>query len=203
MITSPREYRKAVLDLLPQQGDWSEEDYLWLTDHSNRLIELTDGYLEVLPTPTDEHQGILSFLDDEFKRFIGPRGVVRFAPLRVRLRSGKFREPDLLLLLDRADPRRENRYWHGADLVLEVVSPDQPARPGRQAPRIRRGRHPRVLDRQPPRWDDRRADLAEGHVRRARQLQARDLGHIGLTGRLLDRRRCDVRRRLISLSLPA
>ncbi len=128
MITSPREYRKAVLELLPQQGDWSDEDYLWLTDHSNRLIELTDGYLEVLPMPTDEHQGVLGFLNDEFKGFIGPRGVVRFAPLRLRLRARKFREPDLLLLLDRTDPRRENRYWHGADLVLEVVSPDQPAR---------------------------------------------------------------------------
>ena len=128
MITSPREYRKAVLELLPQQGDWSDEDYLWLTDHSNRLIEMTDGYLEVLPLPTDEHQGILGFLNDEFKGFNGPRGVVRFAPLRLRLRARKFREPDLLLLLDRADPRRENRYWHGADLVLEVVSPDQPAR---------------------------------------------------------------------------
>ena len=64
MITSPREYREAVLDLLPQQGAWSEEDYLWLTDHSNRLIELTDGYLEVLPMPTDEHQGLLGFLND-------------------------------------------------------------------------------------------------------------------------------------------
>jgi Uma2 family endonuclease len=128
MITSPREYRKAVLELLPQQGDWGEEDYLWLTDHSNRLIELTDGYLEVLPMPTGQHQGILGFLVSEFKGFIGPRGVVRFVLLRLRLRAGKFREPDLLLLLDRADPRRENRYWHGADLVLEVVSPDQPAR---------------------------------------------------------------------------
>ena len=128
MITSPREYRKAVLELLPQQGAWSDADYLWLTDHSNRLVELTDGYLEVLPMPTDEHQGILGFLVDEFKGFLGPRGVVRFAPLRVRLRSGKFREPDLLLLLDRADPRRENRHWRGADLVLEVVSPDEPAR---------------------------------------------------------------------------
>ncbi len=128
MLTSPRDYRDALLELLPPQGDWSEDDYLWLTDRSNRLIELTDGFLEVLPMPTDEHQGILSFLEDAFKAAIGPRGVVRFAPLRLRLRSRKFREPDLLLLLDRADPRRENRYWHGADLLLEVVSPDKPAR---------------------------------------------------------------------------
>ena len=50
------------------------------------------------------------------------------AALRLRIRSGKFREPDLLLLRDAQDPRRENRFWQGADLVLEVVSPDKPER---------------------------------------------------------------------------
>jgi Uma2 family endonuclease len=48
--------------------------------------------------------------------------------LRLRLRAGQFREPDLLLLLDAKDPRRQNRFWTGADLVLEVVSDDDPER---------------------------------------------------------------------------
>jgi Uma2 family endonuclease len=30
----------------------------------------------------------------------------------------------VLLLLAADDPRRQNAYWQGADLVLEVVSPD-------------------------------------------------------------------------------
>jgi Uma2 family endonuclease len=129
MMTSVREYRKAVLDLLPPQGGWTEEAYLWLTDHSNRLIEFTDGYIEVLPMPTDEHQGILAFLNEGFRGSVLPLGgIVRFSPLRVRIRARKFREPDLLLLLDRHDERRGNRYWTGADLVLEVVSPDKPER---------------------------------------------------------------------------
>jgi Uma2 family endonuclease len=128
-MTSAREYRQAVLELLPPQGGWSEDEYLWLTDHSNRLVEFTDGYIEVLPGPTQEHQVILSTLNDEFKGFVRPQGgIVIFAPLRVRIRARKFREPDLLLLLDRNDPRGENRYWHGADLALEVVSPDKPER---------------------------------------------------------------------------
>lgn len=55
-------------------------------------------------------------------------GVVLFAPLRLRLWPGKFREPDLLLLLDAADPRKQDRYWPGADLVLEIASADEPAR---------------------------------------------------------------------------
>ena len=48
--------------------------------------------------------------------------------LRMRVREGKFREPDLLLLRDRSDPRRRDRFWLGADLVAEIVSPDDPAR---------------------------------------------------------------------------
>ena len=128
MTTSAYEYRNVILELLPQ-GELSEEQYLWLTDHTNRLLEFTDGNIEVLPMPTDEHQGILFLLSRRFFDYLDPRGgLVRFAPLRVRLRPGKFREPDLLLLLDRDDPRRENRYWHGADLALEIVSPDEPAR---------------------------------------------------------------------------
>ena len=37
--------------LLPAQGAWSEDDYLWLTDHTRGLVELTDGHIEVLPLP--------------------------------------------------------------------------------------------------------------------------------------------------------
>ena len=43
-------------------------------------------------------------------------GVVPFASLRLQIREGKFREPDLMLLRDANDLRRENRYWTGADL---------------------------------------------------------------------------------------
>lgn len=119
----------VVLDLLPLQGHWSEEAYLWLTDYSNRLIEYTDGYIEVLPMPTDEHQSILGYLLEVFLAFVRPAGgKVLFAPLRVRIHERKYREPDMLLLRDANDPRRENRYWRGADLVVEVVSPDKPER---------------------------------------------------------------------------
>lgn len=129
MTTSAREYRKAILELLPEQGDWGEEEYLWLSDHANRLVEFNDGKIEVLPMPSDLHQVILFLLARGFFAYIDPRGgIVLFSPLRLRLRPGKVREPDMLLLLDRQDSRRENRYWHGADLVLEVVRPDRPER---------------------------------------------------------------------------
>ena len=118
-----------VLDVLPPQGRWHEEEYLWLSDHSSQLIELTDGHLELLPVPTDEHQSILAYLYELFASFVhGRGGKVLFAPLRLRVADGTFREPDLLLVRDAADGRRRNRFWTGADLVVEIVSPDQPER---------------------------------------------------------------------------
>lgn len=79
--------------------------------------------------PTDGHQGALHFLNQVFCAFVhGLGGTVRFAPLRLRIRQGKFREPDLLLVLDANDPRRQDRFWLGADVVVEVVSTNRPAR---------------------------------------------------------------------------
>ncbi len=112
-----------------RQGPWTQAQYLALTDYRRRLLEFTDGDIEVLPAPTDRHQVIAQCLLLQLLAFIQPRGgTVLFAPLRLRLREGQFREPDLLLVRDADDPRRQDRYWHGADLVVEVVSPDNPER---------------------------------------------------------------------------
>jgi Uma2 family endonuclease len=125
MQRSEPEYERTLLDLLPAQGRWDDEAYLWLTARTARLLELADGRIEVLPLPTDEHQDMLQTLFLAFLAYAREHGgKVHFAPLRLRIRAGKFREPDLLLLRDAADPRWGNRFWSGADLVLEAVSPD-------------------------------------------------------------------------------
>ena len=124
-----REVDGLEVDLLPLQGLWTEEQYLKLTDQTHHLIEFTDGMIEVLPMPTDHHQVILLFLYDLFKVFLQPMGgKVLVAPLRLQIREGKQREPDILLVRDANDPRRQDRFWRGADLVVEVVSPDDPER---------------------------------------------------------------------------
>ncbi len=117
------------LTLEPLQGLWSVEQYLKLTNQTNHLIEFTDGVIEVLPMPTRDHQVILALLYELLLRFLRPQGgKVLFAPLRVQVRPGKFREPDVLVLRNAQDPRNQNMYWLGADLVIEIVSPDDPER---------------------------------------------------------------------------
>jgi len=116
--------------LWPDQGDLDDADYLSATRHSRRIAELNDGYLEVPPVPTTEHQLIVQFLSNLLLFFVRPRarGQVLFAPLRVRLRRGKYREPDVIFMLTENVHRIGNEYWDGADLVMEVVSPDGPER---------------------------------------------------------------------------
>lgn len=117
------------LDLLPLQGHWTTEQYLLLTNQTNHLIEYTDGSIEVLPMPTRRHQVILLLLYELFKAWLAPLGgKVLVAPLRMQVRPGKFREPDILLLRDLHDPRNQEAFWLGADLVVEIVSPDNPRR---------------------------------------------------------------------------
>ena len=119
----------TVADSTALQGFWTQAQYLELTSQSNRLLEFTDGRIEVLPMPTEQHQAISQFLFLALYFFVrGIGGKVFYAPLRLRIREGKFREPDLLLVTDTNDPRCRNDYWLGADLVVEVISPDNPDR---------------------------------------------------------------------------
>lgn len=125
----PMPWKDALEQILPAQGSWTDEQYLLLTDHTRLSVEFTDGFVELLPMPTDKHQLILKRLLKAFDTYISPRGgEVLFAPLRLRIRAGKYREPDLLLLRSASDPRREDRCWLGADLVLEIVSSDDKTR---------------------------------------------------------------------------
>lgn len=93
-----------------------------LTDQCVQLVEFTDGYVEELPKPTSSHQAVLLFLYRLFHEHLKPLGgVVMVLPLRMRIRDGKYREPDILVLCDRSDERYQDRYWLGADIVVEVV----------------------------------------------------------------------------------
>ena len=113
-----------IATLFPLQGSWTEEQYLSLD--TNRLIEFSDGLIEVLPMPTLLHQLIVKFLVAQLDRFIaaGSGGVALFAPLPVKFHKAFYREPDVVYL----GPKRKlkgEKYPQGADLVMEVVSEDK------------------------------------------------------------------------------
>lgn len=110
------------VDLAPLQGLWTEEQYLRLTEQTNHLIEFTDGSLEVLPMPTSRHQTILLLLYERLKAAV-PGGKVLVAPLRLRLRPGKFRDPDVVLLQSADDPRYQDAFWPAPTLWLRLPAP--------------------------------------------------------------------------------
>lgn len=108
--------------MFPRQGEWTEEEYLAL--ESNRLIEFTDGVLEFLPMPKLSHARISQFLSDLLRKHVEARqlGETLWAPVSVRLRSGKLREPDVFFLKN--GRKVTGDVPDGADLVMEIVSGD-------------------------------------------------------------------------------
>jgi Uma2 family endonuclease len=113
-----------IARLFPDQGCWSEGDYLSLD--TNHLVEFSDGRVEILPMPTLSHQLILQLLFEALKAFVSERhlGTVLFAAYKVKLRDGKYREPDLIFVKAEHRSWLGEQYSTGADLVAEVVSDD-------------------------------------------------------------------------------
>jgi Uma2 family endonuclease len=110
--------------LFPPQGQWSVSEYLALD--TNHLVELSHGQLEVLPVASERHQDIVLILIELLRRYLSRRraGKAAIAPLPVQLWPGKFREPDIMFMLAHNQTRRTEQYWIGADLVMEVISPE-------------------------------------------------------------------------------
>jgi Uma2 family endonuclease len=125
---SAAELTWEIAQLFPAQGQWSEEEYLALD--TNRLVEFSHGQTEVLPMPTFSHQRLVAFLYRALAGFVEDKGlgIVMFAPLRIQLWRGKYREPDIVFMSTQHADRLAEQFWTGADLVMEVVSPDEPVR---------------------------------------------------------------------------
>jgi Uma2 family endonuclease len=113
----------ALATKFPPQGAWSEGEYLAF-ESAHPRIEFCDGSLEVLPAATDRHQSLLTailLLLIARARVCG--GVARPAGVRVRLKPGRIREPDVVFLASAKSQKRGPEFWTGADLVVEVMSP--------------------------------------------------------------------------------
>src|SRR3954464_5119733 len=94
------EYAWELATLYPEQGEWSEEEYLELTDHTNRRIEFTDGRLEFLPMPTEIHEALVRFLFLALYGFVDKKklGEVYSNGIRLRIRPRKNRLPEVIFL---------------------------------------------------------------------------------------------------------
>lgn len=127
--TGPHEPAWDIARLFPAQGRWTEEQYLQLTEVVNWPIEFEKGMLEFLPMPTIEHQLILRLLFDSLREYVDVRklGQVLFGPLPTWLDDERYREPDLLFVTNERHSRSA-KYYRGADMAVEIVSPDERSR---------------------------------------------------------------------------
>ena len=94
--------------------------------------ELVDGRLDYLPMARSLHSRIVRFL---FRLLDGhlaaqhPAAALDCQHVRLRVAARRAREADFTVLLaGEADPRHGLDLWTGADLAVEVVSPDDPDR---------------------------------------------------------------------------
>ncbi|MDB5297435.1 MAG: uncharacterized protein JWO31_3418 [Phycisphaerales bacterium] len=115
-----------LLDILPEQGRWSEADYLALD--TNRLVEFDNGCLEFLPMPDVIHQLIALMLATALNELSvgGQTGLAVPSPFKLKIPNGKWREPDVSYLTPGSLHRYRQEWWDYADLAIEVVSPDNP-----------------------------------------------------------------------------
>lgn len=127
MTTAPEietpEYTWDIARIFPPQGHWTEAAFLALPD-STRLLELRDGRLGVIEMPTDLHQRILGQLFGFIWQYLRRTriGVVRSAGIRVRLRPGLIREPDIVFVTNAHADRMGEQVWAPPDLVVEIHS---------------------------------------------------------------------------------
>ena len=117
-----------IARLFPAQGHWRETDYLDLD--GNYLVEFSQGYIDVLPMPKSSHQRLSRYLFGLLAAFVMNRdlGDALYAPLKVKLGPDEYREPDILFALKEHAHLMGEDYWTGADLLMEIVSPDAKSR---------------------------------------------------------------------------
>lgn len=118
----------GVARLFPEQGAWTEKEYLALD--TNLPIEYVNGCLEFPPVPTRSHQRMIRLLLQLIQAFLEARGLGEALPAgyRVRVAGGVFREPDVVAILRHNESDAGEKFTDSAGLVVEIVSQDDPNR---------------------------------------------------------------------------
>src|SRR5438876_1148014 len=112
------------------QGRWTYARLRAEMEETNHPHEIWHGHLIMPPSPSPFHQSVSQRLEEALRRWVDGRklGFVFHAPLDVVLAPDLTFQPDVFFI---AKARRAiiKRCIDGApDLIIEVVSPDQPWR---------------------------------------------------------------------------
>lgn len=118
-----------ILDLLPVQGQWSVEAYRNLPTEGP-LIELNQGCLEVLPMPDWIHQTLMGLIWMLLRslEIDGKLGRAVMPPFNLHTLGEQYRHPDVMFLLPKHLDRFREGHWTYADLVVEILSANDPNR---------------------------------------------------------------------------
>jgi Uma2 family endonuclease len=100
---------------------WTESEYLAIGETPER-IELFNGSLVVIPTPTNGHQYIVANLLADLYQAVRSAGLYSFPGAGIRLGPGHIRIPDFLITTEINFDERVNDAGV-VKLICEVVSP--------------------------------------------------------------------------------
>ncbi|MFC6020206.1 Uma2 family endonuclease [Plantactinospora solaniradicis] len=104
-----------------RQASYTLEDLLHLPPDAPR-VELLDGVIHVVPSPTLGHQNISGLLWNWLRRHL-PGHLRAAQAVGVSLSANFTREPDVLVHLAEVAPNRSFLLPHEVVLAVEVVSP--------------------------------------------------------------------------------
>jgi Uma2 family endonuclease len=107
-----------------------EEFLCW--DGENQYVEWVDGEIVEMSPVSRRHQDILTFLLTILNTYVNQLelGKVYMEPFQMKTGPNlPGRAPDILFVSNETLPRLKKNYLEGpADLVIEIVSPDDPKR---------------------------------------------------------------------------
>lgn len=119
-------FAEALARSTVEPGEWTEQTY-WALPETRRQVELSDGRLYVTPAPDTAHAFVASRLHARLHIYVddtpGLLGLALTAPVAVRLRSGRIRQPDVLFLPAEGG-RITRRHLERPSWVAEIVSPN-------------------------------------------------------------------------------
>lgn len=119
------EERAAAYQAVKKQGEYTIDDYYALPD--DRRVELIDGVIYDMSSPSFVHQGIAGEMYRQISNFLRENKgecVVRISPVDVQLDCDNrtMVQPDVLIVCDRSKIRRWG-IMGAPEFLVEVLSP--------------------------------------------------------------------------------